>query len=82
VGRKLQLHGLLGHESRIYFSGIAVKPMIHAKPGAANSPGEIWRADFLIETSALGCAADDLHFYGRLARQLHKMTTKPEYGRA
>jgi hypothetical protein len=43
---------------------------------------EIWHSDFLVETSVLGCAADDRSFYERLARQLHKMTAKAEYGRA
>ncbi|MCA1825498.1 MAG: hypothetical protein ABR567_10715 [Myxococcales bacterium] len=43
---------------------------------------EIKNADFIVETSTLGCAADDRRFYDRLARQLHRMTAHPRYGRA
>jgi hypothetical protein len=43
---------------------------------------EIRHSDFLVETSVLGCAADDRRLYERLAIQLHKMTAKKGYGKA
>jgi len=48
----------------------------------SDQPREIWHSDFLVDSSVLGCAAVDRRLYERLACQLHKMTAKPEYGRA
>jgi hypothetical protein len=53
-----------------------------AEPRTIEAEGEIRHADFLIDTSVFGCAADDRRFYERLACQLQKMTAKKGYGKA
>jgi hypothetical protein len=42
----------------------------------------VWHSDFLVETSVLSQASRHRSLYDRLARQLAKMTARPEYGRA
>ena len=45
-------------------------------------PREIWHADFLVDSSVFGVAASGPSLYDRLARQIHKMTSRPELGNA
>jgi hypothetical protein len=51
-------------------------------PGSLSLAREIWHADFLIDSSVFSQAALDRRLYDRLARQIHKMTARDEYGRA
>ena len=62
---------------------MAPAPARPPRLGEQPTPRVIWTADLLIDTSVLSVAASARQLYDRLARQLAKMTARPDYyGRA